>query len=265
MECPKEEVSHVNTLVEDPITQNELVSSNDITLSTVEDKLNIGDEVRAMIPFSKEPDHKTTAVLSSAMNIVEDGCRLVAIEEDLCRIMPKEEAESADKNDEDSICVSSGATADQNQCDNLDETEINVASPRTTAEELIQMINNTKLGDKDAQVALGDLCKSGRRIEQNYQAVMHWYLRSVDQGDPVGQRKVAHLYGHGHGVSQNYRTTVHLCFKATEKGCADAQCTIGYSYEKGNGLPQDISQAMEWYIKAANQSDPFAQCDIGYL
>ena len=63
-------------------------------------------------------------------------------------------------------------------------------------------------GDKNAQVALGDMYKDGKGVLQEYQAVMDWYLQAVKQGDAAGQQRVVALYDEGFGVPQNYSTAM---------------------------------------------------------
>ncbi|KAG0062061.1 hypothetical protein BGZ90_003274, partial [Linnemannia elongata] len=41
---------------------------------------------------------------------------------------------------------------------------------------------NANLGDKDAQVALGDMYLDGEGVQQDYQAAMKWFRRAADQG-----------------------------------------------------------------------------------
>ncbi|KAF9139882.1 hypothetical protein BGX30_007349 [Mortierella sp. GBA39] len=120
-------------------------------------------------------------------------------------------------------------------------------------------------GDKDAQVALGDMYKDGKGAPQDYQAAMDWYLRAAEQGDAVGQRKVGVLYNHGLGVKQNYLTAMNWYIKSADLGNARAKTNIGYFYRHGQGVPLDYSKAMEWYLMAADQGDPVAQCRIGNM
>ena len=47
-----------------------------------------------------------------------------------------------------------------------------VDSSKAAAEELAQTITNAKLGDKNAQVTLGDMYKDGWKIKQDYQAAL---------------------------------------------------------------------------------------------
>ncbi|KAF9537754.1 hypothetical protein EC957_007703 [Mortierella hygrophila] len=59
--------------------------------------------------------------------------------------------------------------------------------------QLARAIINASEGDKNAQVALGDMYKDGKGVVQDYQAAMDWYLKAVEQGDAAGQQRLGAL------------------------------------------------------------------------
>ncbi|KAF8929507.1 hypothetical protein BGZ47_001014 [Haplosporangium gracile] len=124
---------------------------------------------------------------------------------------------------------------------------------------------NARLGDKAAQVALGEIYKNGQGIEQDYAAAMTWYLNAAVQGDANAQCNVAYFFEDGLGTPQNYTQAKEWYQKAADQGHVVAQCNLGYMYEHGRGLLQDYSQAMMWYLKAADQAHAPAQQNIGNL
>ncbi|KAF9106137.1 hypothetical protein BGX29_010387 [Mortierella sp. GBA35] len=137
--------------------------------------------------------------------------------------------------------------------------------PVAESRDITQTMISAGLGDKDAQVALGDMYRDGEVVQKDYQAAMDWYLKAADQGDPVGLRKVGVLYYHGQGVPQDYSAAMEWYLKAADQGNADAQFNIGTLYSEGHGVPQDYLQAMTWYLKAADQGYADARCIIGTL
>ncbi|KAG0195682.1 hypothetical protein BGX33_002806 [Mortierella sp. NVP41] len=137
--------------------------------------------------------------------------------------------------------------------------------PATESRDITQTIISASLGDKDAQVALGDMYRDGRGVEKDYQAAMDWYLKAADQGDPVGQRQVGNLHHYGQGVPRNHYQAMEWYLKAAGQGSADAQCNIGNGYLNGHGVSQDYSLAMAWYFKAADQGHAGAQVNIGTM
>ncbi|KAG0061993.1 hypothetical protein BGZ89_011004 [Linnemannia elongata] len=104
---------------------------------------------------------------------------------------------------------------------------------------------SASLGDKDAQVALGDMYKVGQGVQQDYKAAMEWYLRAAKQGGAVGQRKVGVLYDLGHGVTQDYSIALTWYLKSADQGNAQAQSNIGTFYCYGYGVPLDCFKAMK--------------------
>ncbi|KAF9921101.1 hypothetical protein FBU30_008909 [Linnemannia zychae] len=122
-------------------------------------------------------------------------------------------------------------------------------------------------GDKDAQVALGDIYMKGRgSFKQDYNMAMSWYTKAAEQGSSVAQRSISNLYRDGHGVQQNYLKAMTWFEKAAEQGNAEeAQNIFSNLCQHGHGVQQDYSMAMPWYKKAAEQENANAQCNIGIL
>ncbi|KAF9537847.1 hypothetical protein EC957_007568 [Mortierella hygrophila] len=131
--------------------------------------------------------------------------------------------------------------------------------------DVVQMSISASHGDKDAQVALGDMYKDGKGIAQDYQAAMDWYLKAAQQGHATAQSNIGILYSNGRGVPQDYVQAMEWYLKAAQQGHAPAQFNIGILYDNGRGVPQDYAQAMEWYLKAAQQGHATAQSNIGIL
>ncbi|KAF9920321.1 hypothetical protein FBU30_009858 [Linnemannia zychae] len=132
--------------------------------------------------------------------------------------------------------------------------------------ELAQTILKAIQGDKDAQVAIGDIYMKGRgSFRQDYNIAMSWYTKAAEQGSSAAQRSIGHLYDYGYGVLQNFPKAMEWYKKAAEQGDATAQINIGDLYYFGRGVQQDYSLAMTWYKKAAEQGNADAQYRIGYL
>ncbi|KAF9275645.1 hypothetical protein BGZ88_002234 [Linnemannia elongata] len=122
---------------------------------------------------------------------------------------------------------------------------------------------SASLGDKNAQIALGDMYRDGKGVPQDYQGAMDWYFKAIEQGDAVGQQRVGVLYEEGLGVSQSYSTAMEWYLKSAEQGFAAAQYQIGELYNYGRGVTRDYGRATEWYLKAAQQGDAKSQFNIG--
>ncbi|KAG9068820.1 hypothetical protein KI688_011106 [Linnemannia hyalina] len=70
--------------------------------------------------------------------------------------------------------------------------------------DLVQLGISASQGDKDAQVALGNMYRDSEGARQDYQAATDWYLQAANQGDANSQREVGVIYYEGLGVSQSY-------------------------------------------------------------
>ncbi|KAF8928514.1 hypothetical protein BGZ47_001572 [Haplosporangium gracile] len=153
----------------------------------------------------------------------------------------------------------------------------------------------------EARVAFGDMYMDGEGVQQDYQALMKWYLQAANQGYAIGQRRVDYLYNYGLGVTQGCSKALTWNLKAADQGNAVTQYNVGiiYRYDRGGYrdytktmgwflkavgqgnvvhttslatfvitvkvCPRDYSQAFNWYNKAADQGDAVGQLRVGYL
>ncbi|KAG0294692.1 hypothetical protein BGZ97_005024 [Linnemannia gamsii] len=123
-------------------------------------------------------------------------------------------------------------------------------------------MKNARLGDKDAQFALGDMYIAGKGVTQDYHHAMTWYLKAAKQGHTEALNSLGLLYQSGTGVSMDHSQAVYWFRKAAEQGNAGGQNNLGFMYLKGKGVPQDYSQAMFWMLKAAEQGDVTGQGNV---
>jgi TPR repeat protein len=63
-----------------------------------------------------------------------------------------------------------------------------------------RVIPAAQRGDARAQAQLGFMHAYGRGVPQNYGVSIYWYVRSAEQGNPVGQHLLGLAYDKGHGV-----------------------------------------------------------------
>ena len=45
----------------------------------------------------------------------------------------------------------------------------------------------------------------GLGVDQDYKAAAKWYRKAADQGDPLGQLRIARLFSQGEGGSKNLK------------------------------------------------------------
>jgi TPR repeat protein len=84
-------------------------------------------------------------------------------------------------------------------------------------------------GQPDAQCAMGDRCRQGNGVEQNWFEACRWYQM------------------------------------AAERDNAAAQCELAACYAEGKGVRKDRVQAFAWFEKAAAQNVPQAQWNLGEM
>ncbi|KAK3809643.1 MAG: hypothetical protein JOS17DRAFT_536663 [Linnemannia elongata] len=93
------------------------------------------------------------------------------------------------------------------------------------------IVVKASLGDARSQVELGDMYRTGDRIEQDFEVARHWYLKAANQGDPAGQCNLGHLYRLELGVERNHSTALSWYKKAADQG--DAGGHDGLVYDGG--------------------------------
>ncbi|KAF9114445.1 hypothetical protein BGW39_003354, partial [Mortierella sp. 14UC] len=70
-----------------------------------------------------------------------------------------------------------------------------------------ETMRKAKLGDKEAQFALGDMFQHAIGIIQDFKVAMDWYLKAADQGYTNAQNAIGFMHRHGRGVPQDFVTT----------------------------------------------------------
>ncbi|KAF9921931.1 hypothetical protein FBU30_008008 [Linnemannia zychae] len=124
-------------------------------------------------------------------------------------------------------------------------------------------IAKANLGDRNAQVILGDRYKYGRGIQQDYKAAMKWYMKAANQGDSRAQYDIGLMYEHGEGVTASRSNAFIWYLKSACQGFAEAQFKVATLYENGRGVVKSIPKATDWMLKAANQGHGEAQFRMG--
>ena len=108
------------------------------------------------------------------------------------------------------------------------------------------LTEGAKQGHAKAQVGLGLMYASGRRVPQDYKEAVKWYTKAAEQGNADAQNSLGFMYANGQGVPQDYKEAVKWYTKAAEQGHAKAQYNLGGMYGDGQGVPQDNVYAHMW-------------------
>lgn len=88
--------------------------------------------------------------------------------------------------------------------------------------------------------------------------------QSAEQGDALGQAKLASLYLLGrNGVEVDNKKAAEWMKKAAKQGIVEAQVVIAAMYDIGIGLVGDKKIATQWYEKAAKQGHGTSMAILG--
>lgn len=135
----------------------------------------------------------------------------------------------------------------------------------------------------DNVTLMGDFYRDGIGIEQNYEAAVHHYQWSVDNGDTNAMLSLSNMYADGLGVEKNEELAVELRQRCKEtfnwqlygimpldyakeqakEGDEEAMYQLGQRYQNGNGVEQNIEIASDWWHKAATKGYVPACHDLG--
>ncbi|KAK3832019.1 MAG: hypothetical protein J3R72DRAFT_238936, partial [Linnemannia gamsii] len=154
-----------------------------------------------------------------------------------------------------------------------DATPPKVVAPQerilTAVQKFVQVGLKARLGDKDAQFALGEMYDRGQGTVQSASQALEWYEKAAEQGLIVAQYTagMGHRYGQGEDKNERNCYGYNWLIKAANQGHAAAQ------YEVGLMLTQDVARPHypdsdidhEWYLKAADQGHADAQYTLGNM
>jgi len=87
--------------------------------------------------------------------------------------------------------------------------------------------------------------------------------QKAEQGDALGQAKLASLYILGRGVEVDNKRAAQWMTKAAKQGLVEAQVSVAAMYDRGIGVSADKKIATQWYEKAANQGHGTAMAILG--
>ncbi len=108
-------------------------------------------------------------------------------------------------------------------------------------------------GNAEAQHNLAMLYRTGKGVEKDLAASVHWFRRAADQGIPDAQYYLGYMYENGEGLRKLPQYAFVWYRKAAEQGHGLAQVNLGVMYANGVGVPQDVEQAYLWFHVAAAQ------------
>ncbi len=128
------------------------------------------------------------------------------------------------------------------------------------------IVNRAKIGDAEAQLALGEAYEKGQNVEKSYLKAATWYKQSLRQGNLEATFRLARLLHRGGGkLAKSPELAAQLYRRGAQMGHAKSQNWLGYCNQFGFGMAQDYSKALSWYRKSAEQGLAIARNNLGML
>ena len=123
-----------------------------------------------------------------------------------------------------------------------------------------------KVGDVDAQFAVGLAYETGRSGQPDEAEAAKWYRQAALQGQVEAQYRLAKLVTKGtKGLKKDPATGLKLFADAQPRGYAPAMHARGLIYQTGQQAPKDPKKAAEWYRKAADLKFAESENNLGML
>lgn len=123
-----------------------------------------------------------------------------------------------------------------------------------------------KVGDEDAQLAVGLAYEKGADTPADPAEAAKWYQKAATQGNLEAQFRLGRLVQEGvPGLKKNPETAAKLYEGAAKQGHVQAENWLGYCYQHGIGVAQSTDNAILWYTKAADAGLAEAQNNLGLV
>ena len=117
-----------------------------------------------------------------------------------------------------------------------------------------------------AIVRLGSLHEHGLGGKKDVQAALKYYRRAAKLGDADAQNAIGFLYDTGRGVRQSYKRALKWYARAATGSFHDESCNnIGNLYHNGLGVKRDVKRAKHWYKLAVRLGNEMAERNLALL
>ena len=98
------------------------------------------------------------------------------------------------------------------------------------------------------------------------QAALKYYRRAAKLGDADAQNAIGFLYDTGRGVRQSYKRALKWYARAAAGSFHDEACNnIGNLYHNGLGVKRDVKRAKHWYRLAVRMGNEMAERNLALL
>lgn len=122
-----------------------------------------------------------------------------------------------------------------------------------TEEELLDLQNRAKNGDRDAQLEFGLIYYTEKISNEK---ALYWISKSAAQGNTDAIVELGLFYENGEcGVKQDYFKASQYYIEAAKKGRKDAKILLGYLVTLGKVKGQEFKNIFSYYEKINSEND----------
>lgn len=134
------------------------------------------------------------------------------------------------------------------------------ASPR-----VLELAQQARAGDAQAQHDLATLYAVGEEVPQDYERAAFWFDLAADAGVTNAVYNLGVLTQRGAGVERDEDAAFRLFQRAASDGHAQAQYALGLAYAFGRGVEPDMQEAASWLQAASANGFPRGAYQLGRL
>lgn len=120
-----------------------------------------------------------------------------------------------------------------------------------------------RLGNADAQTALGQWLLHGHGVPRNHGQAFEWFTKAAEQGHSTGMNMAGRCLANGWGTPVNLVAAVHWYRLAAHKDLDLGMYNYANQLASGKGVPQDHVAALGWYRLAADMGHAKSMTKMG--
>jgi TPR repeat protein len=122
------------------------------------------------------------------------------------------------------------------------------------SDELTLIKEKAEKGDASAQLALGNLLRSGKNVPKDDTQAASWFRKAAVQGNAEAQCIYGMCLSFALGVQRNRQEAISWYRKAADQGNTQGQFMLGVCYLEGHGVSRNPEQAFALFMKTRDQA-----------
>lgn len=123
---------------------------------------------------------------------------------------------------------------------------------------MYSILRDAEKGRQAAQYKIGlSYLEGGQSLQQDSKLAIDWLQRAARNHHQPAQIALGDIYLSGRRISKDYSRALEWYKMAAAAGSAEAQFKLGTMYQRGLGVKRDPQQARRWFQQSASQG--FAQ------